>query len=67
MYLSKFLDFFGWPQRPQNDPKIVKTAKFSNFVQFCNFCQIIDKFPGFECWKQSKEKKIVIQEAFSKK
>ena len=21
MYFSRFLDFFGWPQRPQNDPK----------------------------------------------
>ena len=31
------------------------------------FCQIIDTFPGFECLKQFKEKKIVIQEAFSEK
>ena len=42
---------------PKNDPKNI----------LCNFRQIIDKFPGFECWKQSKEKEIVIQEAFSKK
>ena len=34
MYLWRFLDFFGWPQKPQIDPKIVKTAKFSDFYRF---------------------------------
>ena len=38
MHLYRFLDFYGWPQRPQNDPtmtpKIVKTAKLFDFYRF---------------------------------
>ena len=66
-----FVDIFGFfwltpkaPEWPKNDLKNSKNCRI--FLFYAIFCQIIDKFPGFECWKQSKEKIIVIQEVFQR-
>ena len=64
MYLWRFLDFFGWPRKPQIDPKIVKTAKFSDFYRFY---AIFVKFSIDFVALNVEEKNFVIQETFIKK
>ena len=56
MYLSRFLDFFGWPQRPQ-DAQIQtqndkNTRKIRILKTLCNFCLFLENLGGLECQRR---------------
>ena len=51
------------PEWPKNDPKNSKYFKVFRFLTFV-FTQFFDRFRGLDCWKRSKGKYFVNQEAF---
>ena len=61
MYLSRFLDFFGWPQ---NDPKNCKNCKIFQF--YAIFVKLSMNFLALNV-ENNPKRKNVIQEDFSKK
>ena len=67
MYLSRFLDFFGWPQRPQNNPKMTpKIVKTENF-QFCAiFVKLSINFLALNVENNPKRKKLLSKRLFQK-
>ena len=64
MYLSRFLDFFDWPQRPQNDPKNSKNCKIFQF--YAIFVKLSIKFLALNIENNPKRKQLLSKKLFQR-